>query len=163
MLTNLLVSRTILPLFLDHLYTNAIKGQIDVGVLQVNLTDHFPLVAQIKDSTPAKIEHDRIKISKSSNVDSKQFVIDLKSYLDNIDKSCVSLHPDLVLKDVITAINIVIDNHMPLVTLSRKRSRLYKKPWITKEIQISILYRDKLYKKYLQNKNEQNFTILNTY
>ena len=26
---------------LDHLYTNAIKGEIDVGVLQVNLTDHF--------------------------------------------------------------------------------------------------------------------------
>ena len=63
----------------------------------------------------------------------------------------------------LTAINIVIDTHMPLVTLSRKRSRLYKKPWITKGIQISILHRDKLYKKYLQNKNEQNFTIYKTY
>ena len=49
---------------LDHLYTNAIKGEIDVGVLQVNLTDHFPLVANIKDSTPVKIEHDRIKLER---------------------------------------------------------------------------------------------------
>ena len=79
--------------------------------------------------------------------------------MNNIDKSCVSLHPDLVLKDVITA----IDTRMPLVTLSRKKSRLYKKPWITEGIQISILHRDKLYKKYLQNKNEQNFTIYKTY
>ena len=148
---------------LDHLYTNAIKSEIDVGILQVNLTDHFPLVAKIKDYTPVKIEHDRIKIRKSSNADSEQFVIDLESYLDNKDKSCVSLHPDLVLKDVITALNIVIDSHMPLVTLSRKRSRLYIKPWITKGIQVSILHRDKLYKKYLQNKNEQNFTIYKTY
>ena len=83
--------------------------------------------------------------------------------MDNIGKSCVSLHPDLELKDVITAINIVIDTHMPLVTSSSKRSRLYEKPWITKRIQILIYHRNKLYKKYLQNKNEQNFTIYKTY
>ena len=75
----------------------------------------------------------------------------------------LSLRPDLVLKDVITAINIVIDTEMPLVTLSRKRYRLYKKPWIAKGIPISIYHRDKLYKKYFQNKNEQNFTIYKTH
>ena len=137
---------------LDHLYTNAIKGEIDVGVLQVNLTDHFPLIAKIKDSTPVKIEDDRIKIRKSSYVDSEKFVIDLESHLDNIDQSCVSLHHDLALKDVITAINIVIDTHMSLVTLSRKTSRLYKKSWITKGIQISIHHRDKLYKNIYKTK-----------
>ena len=83
--------------------------------------------------------------------------------MDNIDQNCVSLRPDLVLKDVITAINIVIDTHMPLVTLSRKRSRQYKKPWITEGIQISIHHRDKRNKKYLQNKNKKNFTIFKTY
>ena len=104
----------------------------------MNLTDYFPLVAKIKDSTPVKIEHYRIKIRKRNNVDSEQFVIDLESHLDNIDQSCVSLRPDLVLKHVITAINIVIDTCIPLVTLSKKRSRLYIKSWITKRIQISI-------------------------
>ena len=51
---------------LDHLYTNAIKRETDVGVLQVNLTDHFPLVAKIKDSTPVKFEPDRKKIRKTA-------------------------------------------------------------------------------------------------
>ena len=59
---------------LDYLYTNAIKGEIDVGVLQVNLTDQFPLVAKIKDSTSVKIEHNRVKIRKSSIVDGEQYV-----------------------------------------------------------------------------------------
>ena len=76
---------------LDHLYTNTIKGEIDVGVLQVNLTNHFPLVAKIKDSTPVKLEHDRIKIRKSGIVDSEYFVI--VSHLNNIDQSCVILAP----------------------------------------------------------------------
>ena len=66
-------------------------------------------------------------------------VNDLEFHLDNIDQSCVSLHPNLVLKDVITAINIVIDTYMPLVTLSRKRSNLYKKLWIIKGIQIQFI------------------------
>ena len=37
----------------------------------MNLTDHFHLVAKIKDSTSVKIQHDLIKIRKSSNVDSE--------------------------------------------------------------------------------------------
>ena len=83
--------------------------------------------------------------------------------MDNIDQSCVSLCPDLVSKDVITASNIVIDTHMPLVTLSRKRSRFIKSLGLLKKgIQILIHRRDK-HKKYLQNKNEQNFTIYKTY
>ena len=69
----------------------------------MNLTDHFPLVTKIKDSNAVKIAHDHIKIKRSSNVNSKQFVIDLKSHLDIIDQSCVSLQPDLVIKNVITA------------------------------------------------------------
>ena len=64
---------------------------------------------------------------------------------------------------MITAINIVINTHMPLVTLSRKRSSLYKKLWIIKGIHISIHHRDKLYKKYLQNKTKPSFTIYKTY
>ena len=62
---------------------------MDVGVLQVNLTEHLPLVAKIKDSTPLKTEHNCIKIRKSSNVDSEQFVIDLESHLDNRSKLCI--------------------------------------------------------------------------
>ena len=62
---------------LDHIYAHAVKGEIEVGVLQMNLTDHFPLVAKMKDSTPVKIEHYCIKMKKSSNVDGEQFVIDL--------------------------------------------------------------------------------------
>ena len=65
-------------------------------------------VARIKDSTPVKIEHNHVKVRKDSSFYSEQFVIDLESHLDGIHQICASLHSDLVFKDVITAINIVL-------------------------------------------------------
>ena len=68
----------------------------------------------------------------------EQFIIDLESHLDNIDQSCVFLHPDLVLEDVITDINIVIDTHMPLVTLSRKSPGCTKSLGLRKEFRFQF-------------------------
>ena len=91
----------------------------------MNLTDYFLVVASTKHFTPVKIEYDHIKIRKGS---SEQFVVDLEPQLSNIHQSYVSLPSDLVLEDVINAINTVIDFQMPLITLSRKRKALaYKR------------------------------------
>ena len=51
----------------------------------------------------------------------------------------------------------MLDKYFPLVRLSRKK---YKdKPWITNGIKVSIRHRNKLYKRYIENRtvtNEQN-------
>lgn len=149
---------------LDHLYTNKIDGEIDIGILEIDMSDHFPVVAKIKNISPVKVKHEHIKVRKSSNIDYEQFVIDLEFHLNQISMNTdESMQLELTLKEVIAAINNVINKHMPLVTLSRKKSRLYKKPWISKGIQVSMRHRDALYKKYLNHKNENNFVIYKTY
>ena len=52
----------------------------------------------------------------------------------------------------------MLDKYFPLVRLSRKKFK--DKPWITNGIKVSIRHRNKLYKRYIENRtvtNEQNW------
>ena len=47
----------------------------------------------------------------------------------------------------------IIDKHVPLKKVSKRRLLLSAKPWITRGIKISIKIKNSLYKSYLKTKN----------
>ena len=59
-----------------------------------------------------------------------------------------------------TGINFLLDKHVPLRKISKKEFKLKVKPWITPGIIISIRKRDKLLKKFINCKNQENKEIL---
>ena len=47
----------------------------------------------------------------------------------------------------------ITDNNAPIITLSRKESKLRQKPWLTKGILESIRIKNQLYKKCIKKKD----------
>ena len=54
---------------------------------------------------------------------------------------------------LVNMFNSIIDRHAALRPMSRQENRLSDKPWITRGILTSIKTKNKLFKKYLKNKN----------
>jgi hypothetical protein len=52
-----------------------------------------------------------------------------------------------------STITDIIDKHVPVKKLSKKQIKFYSKTWITPGIKISIKTKNKLFKKYLNNKS----------
>ena len=76
----------------------------------------------------------------------------------------MNLKPDKsnVNQDVINltiVFNSVLDKHAPMRPMSRKEKRLTDKPWITKDIFTSTKTKNRLYKKYFKNKNDNTKTF----
>ena len=62
-------------------------------------------------------------------------------------------------------INQLLDKHIPLMKMSKKQYKQQFKPWITKGIRKSISIRDKLLKKFINCKKDDNYknTLHNNY
>ena len=50
----------------------------------------------------------------------------------------------------------VLDKHAPLRNMTRKEMKLNSKPWITKELLTSIKTKNKLFRNYVKNNNQEN-------
>ena len=48
-----------------------------------------------------------------------------------------------------STISEIIDKHIPIKQLSKRKLKLKYKPWITSAIRVSICTKNKLYKKFL--------------
>lgn len=70
---------------------------------------------------------------------------------------------NLILELFYSTINEIINTHVPLKKLSKKESRLYAKPWITKGLPVSIANKNKLYKSYLKSRNSYYLSKFKSY
>ena len=59
--------------------------------------------------------------------------------------------PNLIIINIIKALQKILDILFPKKKLSRKRKKLLQNPWITREILKKMKGRDKLYKKFVKN------------
>ena len=65
------------------------------------------------------------------------------------------------IKNLLQILKKLLDQYFPLVKLSRSKAK--DKPFVTPGIKVSIRHRDKLYQKYLNNKNDINRQIYKKY
>ena len=111
-----------------------------------------------------------ILLSQKSNQSAKasSLIEDLNSALDPlVNKFLQSPFPEQIFEtnfeQVIDTISLIINNHAPLQTLSRKRKRPQQKPWITKGLLVSMKNKQKLYRDCFLNGNDSQKRLFKIY
>ena len=71
---------------------------------------------------------------------------------------CNSENVNFIFSSFLDKLSELVDKHVPLKKLSKRKVKLLSKPWITKGIRISIKRKNKLYKLYMNSKNAFYFS-----
>ena len=110
------------------------------------LNDHVPTFVLVKDVETKKYQ--KLKIRDMKDFNRKKYQKELKEI-----NTMLLLQSNNVNEMFDTFQNKflgIIDNNVPIITLSRKESKLRQKPWLTKSILESIRTKNQLYKKYIK-------------
>ena len=141
---------------IDNIFTNHLNPDTKSGNLEVSLSDgHLPSFM----ITPKQNQNHLPKKHNIYNRNKKHFSNDafLADYINiNWDEII-----DLNKKDVnfsmeafITKMNELLDIHMPLRKITHKEFKQKYKPWISNDILSKIKEKNKIFKKYLNSKND---------
>ena len=117
-------------------------SQITPGILNSDVSDHFPTFVLIKNVDKKKVSaSENLYYRCQTNFNLNRFLSDLQKALtslfgneDDVDHSNFYVLFDRFLRTIKNA----IDLHAPLKQYSRKQLRLRQKPWITKAILKSL-------------------------
>ena len=148
---------------LDHILTINVHHCILPGIIQYDLSDHYPIFCTVFDPLSEKCE----------KFGMKQMARDLTSFrqdnfISNLEESLFKFNSNLATKQInyhsfneifkifIQIINNVINKRCPNKLLSRKKQRLNKRPWITKDILNSAHKKQKMYKTHFLNGNNES-------
>ena len=137
---------------IDHIITNNFKSNLYPAVIEVDITDHYPILCiiekpRIKTNAKLEITHFRDKSAFSADAFNK----DLYSNQTNSFSDQPALTADSLndLFHLFTSVILrTIDKHAPLKSLPRRKKRLFSKPWITKGILTSIKKRRAMFKSH---------------
>ena len=152
---------------IDHIITNDVKHHISPAVLEVNLTDHYPILCAVKQSKPLR----KVKVSESFHRDQSKLVADsfcedlqnkLHDYFVQQPSLCNSNYNSLFNKFA-SIVTETIDIHAPLTKLSCTKIKRRSKPWITKGILISIEKKRKMFKTHFLANDENKNSLFKKY
>jgi len=137
---------------IDHIVTNITRNKITPGILEYHISDHLPIFCLIS-SLPVNPLSKNVNTTyrNISNVEEETFREDLHFTIEPILDEFMTLpitptNFDTQFNNLIANIEVVIDKHAPLQTISRKWRRFSLKPWLTKGIITSIKNKQKLYR-----------------
>jgi len=116
---------------IDHVITNCDTHHLIPGIIQSDLTDHYPTFCIIQDTLKHK-QPKKYSYRSMKNFNLEHFVTDLNYRLNN------SFIPDLNIKNLnsifdqfLALISSTIEIHAPLKIASKKQQKLLSKPWLT--------------------------------
>ena len=142
---------------IDHILTNDTSNVILPCIILHDLTDHFPIACIIENRSFTKVKNKKAN-SLSKCIYKDFFYFDTDLFLNDLhfsllpllnNQSCLSaVNVDHKFNIFIETFNKCVNKHVPLKTASRKKIRLMRKPWITKEIFTSIRHKQKMYIPY---------------
>ena len=143
---------------IDHIITNISTNQTKSGVLYYHISDHLPIFSVFK----LKMERQRLQPREKrvyNNVGKLKFIRSLQTYVETLHETSNNDFddPERILNDLIAAIKHAEDKAFPLRKMSRKKSRKFRKPWMTHGILTSINTRDKLFRDQL-GKNDKELS-----
>ena len=143
---------------LDHIfyYSKTFRNKFFSGNLYVDITDHL---ANYLILGPKKTKNDRknVRIFSEKNNNKFKEVLSLINWKQEIKNKSVNEAMEFFYHNLTKAHN----KSFPIVKLSRKRAN--DKPWITSDLKTSVKKKHLLYKKYLQNRSDENKLEYTTY
>ena len=131
---------------IDHILTNDCNHSVFPGIFTTDLSDHFPVFCKIFDISSfekpklLKINHE-IQRRDFKKFDADAFRDDLHVTLSNFFYALPDITSEnfnKIFDDFTTTILAKIDSHAQVTKLSRKKRKLFHKPWITRGIFVSI-------------------------
>ena len=134
---------------IDNIFTNTQKYLIQSGNIISGISDHLPQFAIFE--TNKTNERTVKQLRNWHSLNEPAFIEDFEKikWKEILKLEC--LDPDLSFETFITTINHLIEKHIPLKTISKRK--LTSKPWIT-NIQKSISQRDRLLKRVIKEKDQ---------
>ena len=136
---------------IDHIITNDLSHKLIPGNIRIDdLSDHFLTYVIIRDKNKPKVKRcKRIKLRDTNNFSPTIFKNDLVMSVSGFLNSLPVVDENnfnIVFNDFHDRFTKVLDKNAPFKLLSRKRSKLAHKPWISKGILASIQNKPKMYK-----------------
>ena len=141
------------PSLIDNIYLNDIEIECTSGNLYGKISDHMPNFLIMGNVEYSNNKQEKIIIRDMSNFDRFKFIKDIK--VDDLmktinEKNDVNDQYNILHSELIR----IIDKNIPLKILTQKEKKSKMKPWITRGIRKSINRKNKLYKTYIETKNE---------
>lgn len=145
---------------IDNIYFNSIEHNTISGNLLYDISDHLPNFLIINKHQymygANRYIRDYTHFNQSDLVD-EVAAINWETVLPNADD--VNIYFDSFY-DKLTEI---VDKHVPIKKISKRRAKLLSKPWITKAILKSIKVKNKFYTKYIKYRNDYYFSKYKAY
>ena len=138
---------------LDHILTNEDRFTIVLGVVEHDLTDHYPVMVSVSHKMDENKYCSNAKFTRDlSTFSVDSFNEDLQIKLDDFMlKIPTATNINSMFEEFYSLITTTIENHAPLKQLTRKQTRLRNKPWITKGLLKSVKRKQKVRKTYYIN------------
>ena len=150
---------------LDHIITNYDENKIEHGVLLHTITDHLPVYAVLKCRTNSglNVKNGLEKCVKWQKLDEskKEF------FKDSLQNSLIffdpTKHPEQMLADLTSITNGTVNYCFPPKILSNRAKKKAEQPWVDKEIQTQERMQAKLFRKFVQSDNPQDYKNYNSF
>ena len=133
---------------IDHIYINSTMiKEINSAVLYYDISDHLPTFANLQFSPSIKsLQRPEIRCISDNKIDS--FLSEL-----NCDLNCPEVCASTDIMTLISIMTKLTETYFPKKKMTRKQYKLSKKPWISKEILVSINHQKQLYRYAKTTKN----------
>ena len=158
MMTNMLLPTITLPTrinavnntLIDNIFTSDIHPQLISGNLSIGISDHLPsfLIIPKKNQNFLPKKHNIMKRDRSK-FNKEDFILDYLSIDWDETLELDVENVNLSFNRFLSAINDLLDRHMPLKKISKKEFKRRFKPWITDEILEKIKRKNKIFKEYV--------------
>ena len=136
---------------IDNIFTNFIDTPVTSGNLTCTISDHLAQSSILDFSINNLKKQPKKHIRNFKNFNKNDFLLDILAI--DWEKELILSDPNKNLHTIVSLINCTLDDHVPMIKISAKKD-FVKKPWITKGILNSINYKNKLYRKFLLEKNQ---------
>ena len=148
---------------IDNIFSNVPNfSQAESGNLTLSISDHLAQFLLIPLDTCFKPPKIIMYKRDTKNFDRENFFLDLLSIEWDEILEIGKEDPNISFQRYYSTINNLIDKYMPLKKMSMKEIKQQQKPWITAEILKSINQRDKMHKKWLDEKNADTKKVYHT-
>ena len=142
------------------MYTNITIPSIHAGVIETDVSDHFPIFAAFEHLKMAnKTNHKKSVFRTFRNYDINIFHEDLGKTDWKYVHFCTELNESYSV--FVDMFRQVCDKHAPIVSAKNKGKKTCRKPWMTKAILKSVNKKHKLYSKLktanFQQKYEEEY------
>ena len=142
------------PSLIDNMFINSIEFGAITGNLISKISDHMPNFLILDKIDLRTSSHNaKIKTRSYQTFKADAFINDIyHADLCNITRTVNGVNAKM--EKFLLKLIKVIDHHAPIVTISRKKLKQKRKPWITDGILKSISVRNKYYTKFLKTEDD---------